>query len=167
MRPDDTATEVAVRIPLRARDGSVRAHAIVDPADAAWVNQWRWCMDGKGYAVRAQKIDGRKNMVFLHRELLGLVRGDGLAGDHINRDRLDDRRSNLRAIPRAANVQNQGGNPSASSPYRGVTPTLWGRWRARVRVAGKLLNFGTYGTQEEAAAAARAARRQVFPYAVD
>jgi hypothetical protein len=31
-------------IPLRARDGSVKAWALIDAADAAWLNQWRWSM---------------------------------------------------------------------------------------------------------------------------
>lgn len=31
-----------VRIPLRARDGSIRAYALVDAADAEWLSQWTW-----------------------------------------------------------------------------------------------------------------------------
>ena len=34
MHPDDTCPDGAVRIPLRARDGSIRAYTVVDAADA-------------------------------------------------------------------------------------------------------------------------------------
>ena len=39
-----------VLIPLRARDGGVRAFAIVDAADADFVDQWRWRLNANGYA---------------------------------------------------------------------------------------------------------------------
>lgn len=41
------------RIPLRDRHGEVRAFAIVDDADFEWLNQWRWHLDGEGYARRS------------------------------------------------------------------------------------------------------------------
>lgn len=64
-------------IPLSARDGSIRAYAIVDATDAHWINQWRWHLD-KGYARRNEWRDGKCIAILLHRELLGLRSGDGL-----------------------------------------------------------------------------------------
>lgn len=52
--------------------------------------------------------DGRKTRL-LHRELKG---GDGLKGlyvDHVNRDRLDNRRENLRVVTGTENNLNRGG----------------------------------------------------------
>lgn len=165
MRPDDTAPDGAVLIPLRARDGSIRAYAIIDGPDADFVNQWCWGMDGKGYARRSE--DGKD--VYLHRELLGLPRiRDGREGDHRDRNRLNNRRANLRPATHAQNLQNQPGHRGSSSTLRGV---CWeqrkSRWRAGVTVNGKWRHLGYFLTEEEAAEAARSGRVRLLPYAVD
>jgi hypothetical protein len=162
--PDGTA-----RIPLRARDGSVRAYAVVDAADVAFANQWTWRLDGDGYAKRGERTGAVYEHIFLHRELLGLPRvHDGREGDHIDRDRLNDRRGNLRVVARAVQVQNQSGHRGASSRHRGVT---WdksrSKWQANVKSDGRLIHLGRFVTEEEAAQAAQVARRRLLPFAVD
>ncbi len=92
-----------VRMPLRARDGTIRAYAIVDARDVGLAIH-RWHLSNDEYAHRrTSRTDGKRVVLALHREVLGLVPGDGLEGDHINlRNRLDCRRSNLRiAKPQA------------------------------------------------------------------
>lgn len=168
MRPDDTAPEGAVCIPLRAADRkTVRAYALVDAADAPMVNQWRWSLHKRGYAVRHQMIDGVQRAILLHRQILGLEYGDRNDGDHKNRDRLDCRRENLRPTPRHGNRQNVPSRGGASA-YRGVS---WdkqrGRWTAYAHVAGKKHNFGYFEVETDAAAAALAARQRLMPYALD
>lgn len=149
-----------MEIPLRARDGSIRAYALVDDADLEWA-AWLWRLTSSGYARRCE--GGR--YLYLHRELLGLSPGDGLEGDHRNGDRLDNRRSNLRAVTRAQNSQNIRRAP-ASSSHRGVS---WnkakGRWRAYVRLGGKLHHLGYFASEEDAAAGAAASRAEHMPYA--
>lgn len=178
MCPDDTAPDGAVRIPLRAKDGSVRAYAIVDAADAEWANQWRWALCSGGYAGRSvvgkSASTGKKaNLtVLLHRELLGLKAGSEFDGDHIDRDRLNNRRSNLRAIPStrfgSPNGQNLTSHRDASSKFRGV---FWNKrdrtWVANVRRGRKSVFYKHCATEEEAAQAAREARLRLLPYAVD
>lgn len=158
----------AVHIPLRARDGSIRAYAVVDAADAEWVNRWRWSLSADGYAYRVTTADGRKRKVRLHRVILGLTRGDGYDGDHINRDRLNNRRSNLRKLGRGENAQNQTSARGASSGFRGVS---WdhnsGKWRASIRVDGRLRHLGRFVSEIEAAAVARKARLQLMPFTVE
>ena len=165
MQSQDTAL-----IPLRARDGSVRAYATVDASDADWVNQWRWHLDNRGYAVRSEYGEGFKGgrAVLLHRSLLGLEHGDGVEGDHINRVRLDNRRSNLRRLPRGLNPQNQSSFKGSSSRFRGV---CWdkekSRWLAYVYVGRRQIKLGRFVSEDEAAQAARAGRLRWFPYALD
>lgn len=153
------------KVPLHGRGGVVRAYAIIDTADAEWAGRWRWVLTAQGYASRAIERLGHKTSLPMHRELLGLVPGDGLEGDHINRDRLDNRRSNLRIVTRQGNGQNlpsMGGH----SRFRGVT---WdkrrGKWYAQASMSGKHIYFGTFATEEEAAEAARAGRIRLMPYA--
>lgn len=103
----------------------------------------------------------------LHRELLGLSESDTREVDHINRDRLDNRRCNLRVVTHAQNGQNvpaQGG----TSPHRGVSfCRQTGRWRAHVMIDGKQNQLGRFDTEQEAAIAAAAFRRKHMPFAED
>lgn len=173
MQPHDTAPEGAVLIPLRGRDRkTVRAYAIVDVADAEWVNQWRWHLAGGGYATRSEYVGGGHHAKIqnfqLHRELLGLKRGDPMEGDHINRDRLDCRRLNLRVLTRDANAQNRPSARGSSSSYRGVSWHKGNRkWSARVSVDGKDRHLGDFDSETEAATVARNARLRLMPSAVD
>ena len=158
----------AVQVPLYRRDGSVAGYTLVSAADAEFVSQWRWRIGPYGYAMRAFRVDGRLSSVFLHRELLGLKKGDGLEVDHINRARLDNRRENLRAIPKGVNQQNRPSYRGSSSRFRGVSWHVGKKmWSARVKVEGKRLNLGYFASEEDAADVARIVRLRRLPYAVD
>lgn len=155
-------------IPLHARNGSVRAYAVVDAADAEWAGQWRWSFVGLGYVGRTDPSDEHRGPIWLHREILGLPRVlDGRVGDHIDRDKLNCRRSNLRIVTRSGNTQNQPGR-AGTSQYRGVSwSTARGKWVAQLRINGQKRYFGLYDSETEAAEVARAARARLMPYAVD
>ena len=108
------------QILLHDRFGVVRGCAIIDATDAAWAGQWSWHLTGKGYAGRIAGATDAKpgNVVFLHRELLGLPQvRDGVDGDHINRNKLDCRRSNLRVAPNGLNAQNKPPKRRSTSPW--------------------------------------------------
>lgn len=155
-------------IPLGVRKGVANVYATIDASDAAWAQQWRWHPDKDGYAVREPIESGKRVRRLLHRELLGLSPGDPLEGDHIDRDRLNCRRSNLRSIPGAGNRQNVPGLRDGSSIYRGVTRNKQaGLWHAQVSAHGRNHNLGLFASEADAAEAARAGRQRLLPYAVD
>jgi DNA-directed RNA polymerase specialized sigma24 family protein len=157
----------AAYIPLRARDGSIRAHAIVDAADYEWLTQWRWSLHSGGYAQRSIRIDGRWRTVGMHRIILGLEPGDGLEGDHVNGKRLDNRRSNLRVVPHAGNAQNRT-TAWGSSDFVGVTyRPQYGTWIAHAKVKGTRRTIGSFAREMDAAAAAAQFRAEHMPYAVE
>lgn len=157
------AEGLTARIPLRARDGSVRAYALIDAADAEWAAQWRWCLDGDGYAVRST---GHGPLLRLHRELLSLTGDASVDVDHIDGSPLNNRRSNLRILPKGGNAQNRRNSAGSSSQYRGVH---WnkGRWKACIWSNGKLHYLGRFTSEEEAAEVARKARAALMPYATN
>ena len=164
LTPDGTSA----LIPLRARDGTVRAHAIIDVEDIPLAEPWYWSMSVKGYAHRNPQINGRRQGIRLHCAILGLAPGDPREGDHIDRDKLNNRRSNLRIVPKKAQGQNQPSVAGSSSSYRGVSYRKdTGKWKASVTVEGKDLYLGCFETEVEAATFARAARRAWLPYATD
>jgi hypothetical protein len=115
----------------------------------------------------------RRHSILMHREILGLKRGDRRTGDHKNRNRLDNHRSNLRIISWAAQMQNQGKTPHyrgkpTESKYRGVYKVKkggkwYGGWKAIV--GDKYLGYFT--SEEAAAEVARQYRLQTMPHALD
>lgn len=155
-------------LPLYGQHNAIVAHAVVDASDAAWAGQWRWGYH-HGYAERVDLSGERPQTVALHRELLGLPRvSDGRQGDHINRNRLDDRRSNLRIVPKGKNPQNMGNRRGTSSQYRGVSwSSKMRKWLVQVNVNGRSKYFGVFDSEEAAAERARAVRREHMPYAID
>jgi hypothetical protein len=158
-----TPARVAV-IPLHDRLGAVVAHALIDAADEPLVAQWRWSLNANGYAWRNTRLE-RPRHVYLHRALAGCQPGDGLYADHINRDKLDNRRANLRIVTPAQSRQN---TPAIRGVHRGVTfDSARGLWRATAQLGGHVRWIGRYRTEEEAAAASRAWRIAHMPFTVE
>jgi len=137
------------------------AVALVDDADFDWLNQWKWCTGGGGYATRGVRREGKQFAVRMHRELLGLPQVyDGRDGDHINRDRLDNRRENLRISTRSQNLRNRRVATSSVSGVRGVHwDARCGLWCARLTV-----HAGRYETRAEAEAAVKEATGDIQAY---
>jgi hypothetical protein len=138
------------RIALRSRGGEIVGSTLVDDADLEWLSTYKWHLDAYGYARnnRAQ---------LMHRLILDLRPGDEKQSDHINGDRIDNRRSNLRIVTGDQNKRNRQANRGSTSPFVGVSLTRGGkRWRARLVRDGNERNLGIYDTEDEAARAVTA-----------
>jgi hypothetical protein len=148
-------------IPLLNGHGEVVGHTKVSPEDFEALSQWRWAMKDGNYVVR-------RATYYLHREIMGLVAGDGLSVDHINGDGLDNRRGNLRAVTQGHNCQNVPSKPGSTSPYRGVS---WSKqankWQAQCTVNGENNYLGYFDDELEAARVAAEFRREYLPYSVE
>lgn len=152
------------------RHGSVVAVALVDEGEYERIAQYTWRIQelpsGVQYAIREGGEAGRRFTRRMHRDLLGLARGDGRLVDHINRNGLDNRRDNLRIVTNAQNGQNRGSNRGARSPYRGVYwDTTRGKWRAKGKLSGVTIHIGYFADEAEAAHAAREWRIENMPFA--
>ena len=159
------------RIPLHNKAGEVIAHALIDTADAERVLAFgRWYFDtSNGYVASRRRGQGRQSRATrLHRFVLGLEPGNPLQADHINRDRLDNRRANLRGVSRTFNARNNSGKRSSTSQHRGVSwDTRCQRWIALAHVAGRSFFLGRFHDELEAAHVAREFRLANMPGAVD
>lgn len=131
--------------------------AIVDAADYEWLNQWKWyakyasCTKSFYAARNFRNAEGKRGTLRMHRVILGLSVTDKTDGDHINRDTLDNRRSNLRIATRAQNVRNSSKRANNKSGYKGVSyHKASSKWTAQLCVDGKKMYFGVYATKEEA-----------------
>lgn len=137
-------------------------YAVVDNSDYYALSRWLWKLNKGIYACRYDKAGGT---IYMHREVLGLLPGDGFDADHINGDGLDNQRANLRVVSRKLNIQNrQTGNRGARSAYRGVSLCKQtGRWTATVTIDRHCHWLGRHDTEEQAAAAAAAFRARHMP----
>lgn len=133
------------RIALWRRDGTIAEHALVDAEDIE-LERFRWNMNHGGYAVRGE--GGRA--VLMHRVIAAAP--TGLQVDHINRNRLDNRRCNLRLTDHSGNVRNCSRNRRNTNGYKGVR-RQGNRWGARLKCDGEWCCLGWFKTPEEAAVA--------------
>lgn len=129
--------------------------AIVDPDDYEHLSKWKWHFH-LGYAVRNCSLSRCMHCGFLPRKMLYMHRvvcdaPKGLDVDHINRNKLDNRRINLRAVTREQNCRN---SRRKNKKYKGV---YWiakrKKWRAAINYKGKYIEIGSFDTQEQAASA--------------
>lgn len=146
---------MAKQIPLRGKYSNGHV-AIVDDGDYALVSQFRWCLSVSGYANGLPGISFVTGQSLMHR--LIMQPPDHLVIDHINHDRLDNRRSNLRIATYTENSQNSlkpQYKIGTSSKYKGVTwNKVTGAWSAQIVVDSKHLALGTrFLTQKDAAIA--------------
>lgn len=143
---------------------------MLDAEDHDWASEHGWhlmLVDRGGYAVRKEGPDNARRSVLLHREVAGLEYGDPRQVDHINRDKLDNRRCNLRIVSPDAQKQNI---PAVGrSRFRGVCRTHCksAPWKARVKMNGRVHELGYFATEEEAGEVATAFRAEHMPYATD
>lgn len=145
---DFICPEGAVLIPLRA-EADFGGYAIIDLDDFDRVWHHRWHLGTGGYAS-ATIWDSYQLM---HRFLLKPGRYEFV--DHINGNRLDNRRSNLRICTRTENAWNREKNKSSRTGFKGVSPSgrLSKPYQAAIQCNGKQYNLGRFETAEEAARA--------------
>ena len=148
-------------------------YAIVDPDDYRRLSKHKWYATGRHgnghYAVRSVTTKNRKSgRIYMHREVIKAP--DNLLVDHINRNKLDNRKANLRPATTAQNTRNQAKRKgrTTSSKYKGVT---WRRdvkcWQAAIWVDVKRIHLGIFDSEVRAAKAYdRAARRYHGEFAV-
>lgn len=139
-------------------DGPNGLVTVVDDADYQVFGEHRWrekrCR-GKIYAVEAGKPG-----VFLHREILGLVPGDGIIADHRNNNPLDNRRSNLRQATATQNAQNGKTPKTNTTGYKGVWLQRETRYRAGIRINKRTTHLGMFADPIDAAKAYDEAARK-------
>jgi hypothetical protein len=128
-------------------------YAQVDDQDFEWLSKWKWSAVLKHnvwYAVRRPEKHGRRRTVYMHREIMGFP--DGKHIDHIDRDGLNNRRSNLRICSAAQNQRNRGKQVNNAAGHKGVSWNWQKRkWEARINARGKRKFLGYFDSPEEAA----------------
>lgn len=137
-------------------------YAIVDDDLIEWLSQWTWRFGTDGYAIRytSEKSKSKSKTIYMHRVINETP--DDLITDHLNQNKLDNRRENLRSCTYSQNLNNRATKKKGTNPsrYRGVyydkhqvnakKKTIW---RARISNGKQPRNLGRFRTEEEAARA--------------
>lgn len=127
--------------------------AIVDDDDFERLNQFKWCFDNV-YAKRGVYIpetQGTKTLR-MHNDILTAPKG--MVVDHINLNKLDNRKENLRVVSRQYNNIHRAKGCRNKTGFVGVQyiPHLkLKKWTAEIRMNGKRFYLGYFHTAIEAA----------------
>jgi len=128
------------RIPLT--DG---AYAYVDAADYEWLSQYNWRLQN-GYAARREKT----KTSYMHREIMKPPKGWMV--DHMNHNKLDNCRVNLRVCTRQQNTHNNIKHVRSSSEFKGVGYSKErDKWFAKIYFEGRRIWLGYFTDELEAA----------------
>ena len=153
----------------------------ISPEDAELASMgWNLKKAGKGvfvyyYAIHTWTIGGVRGEYYLHNLVWEKAHEaplpEGFLVDHINGDKLDNRRHNLRLATRKDNEANkrkrrtQAGG-STTSKYKGVSlmkdKPRTKPWRCLITADGKRMPLGVFATEEAAAEAYNEAAKEVF-----
>lgn len=139
-------------IPLNKNKHHVNEHAIVDDDDWYDLIRFSWLQNKQGYVIA--RIHSR--IVYMHRYLQKETIPNSHVVDHINQNRLDNRKLNLRVVSYSENNQNVSRTHinQKTSTYIGVTYAKdKGKWKARIKKDQKTYNLGHYQNEEDAARA--------------
>lgn len=126
--------------------------AVINKNDFQLVNQFKWHASAYGYAVSDQRYKLGKYL-FMHRLIMNAKEDEEV--DHINGDKLDNRKSNLRICTRTEQLRNTKKRSDSTNKFKGIVkrPNRNKPWHARIKVNKKEISLGYYVTQEEAAKA--------------
>lgn len=122
-------------------------YSLVDDEDYDRLNKFRWYLHVSGYVWRYHGDE----YTFMHHDVIGFP-PDGMHVDHVNQNKRDNFKSNLRIVTRSVSMQNRGNWNKWR--LRGVTKlSKGGRFQAKIQFNGTRIFLGTFDTPEEAARA--------------
>lgn len=135
--------------------------ALVSDCDYEYLSQFNWYLNSEGYAIREIWNGGNRVRVRMHREILGVP--DGMDTDHIDRNRLNNQRENLRTCNRSQNLANKPKREDNKSGYKGVSWSKQNKkWTAQISKNRKIICIGHFDDIQKAAIAYNEAAKKYF-----
>lgn len=144
------------------KNGEILAKAIIDEVDYEKVKDKKWSYLKIGYLMCSNEN------LYLHRYIMQDYMKNNTQDtiDHINRNKLDNRKINLRILTKSENLINKGLQKNNTSGERGVRIRKLKngdiRYEARLTYKGRELYLGRYNSLAEARKIVREARAKYF-----
>ncbi len=138
-------------------------YALVDNDDFEKFNQYSWYLSTTGYAIRGKwnKIKKQNDIIHLHKKIL--ITPKNMEVDHINGNRIDNRKNNLRICTHKQNIANQKLQKRSKSGYKGVSYYKnYDKWEAYVCTDNKKYRIGYFSIKKEAALAYNKKAKELF-----
>lgn len=111
------------------------------------IRKHNWFINNGYVGTNISDDRGKQRRLSLHQLVLG--KKDGYIIDHINRDRTDNRKKNLRHVTYKQNSMNRSPKTLSASGNKGIYKVN-NKWRACIWISGKRKHLGYFDTKEEA-----------------
>ena len=122
---------------------------IIDKEDRQIVEKYYWFKNDSGYWVSASNYSYNHCFLRIHRLLLDAQQGEYV--DHKDRDRSNNRKSNLRFVTQQENNINRTKQSNNKSGFIGI---YWDKqtsmWRSQIKINKKIITLGRYQNIEDA-----------------
>ncbi len=135
-------------IDLYDKECNVIAQVIIDTEDLGKVRYTKWKLSNSGYAMNTPKFSGN------NKHMTHVILGTDEFVDHINHNKLDNRKCNLRVVTKSQNAMN--------SKHNGVSVMKNGMFYAYIKKNQKMINLGHYIFEDEALWARWYAEKIIF-----
>lgn len=137
--------------------------AEVDDSDFCWLSQWKWTAQKTDHGFYAMRRD-KGRLVLMHRLICNTP--EGLVTDHIDGNKLNNQRHNLRPVTQQQNLMNRRGKVRGTSEFKGVwldrNQSGLKKWRSAIRLNGKIKYLGRFYSEAEAGKAYERAAEEYF-----
>jgi hypothetical protein len=130
---------------------------LIDKDNQEVVSNHQWHIESGQYAACSEE----NKRILMHRLIMGLP--DQLEVDHINGNRLDNRKENLRLVTPKQQAMNRTADSGSTSDRVGVS---WkkgrDKWHAQISVNQKKIHIGYYETEQDAIEARKEEEQKHF-----
>ena len=135
-----------------------------DLEDYDKIKDYCWRIKSDGYIVSSMYFDTDcKKQIFLHRLIMDCCEDNTLVVDHMNHERNDNRKSNLRIITTQQNNMN---NSLRKDNKSSVTGVFWNKqnnvWQAQIRINKKNIYLGCFKNINDAIKVRKEAEEKYF-----
>ncbi len=123
--------------------------------------QWGYYRCSNGGTWNGHKVNA-KPMHWFVAQLMGLKVHEGLEIDHIDRNKTNNQRNNLRVASRSLQKYNINMHRTNTSGFVGVhfrEKCIFNPWQTQIMINGKHKNLGCFKTPEEASEVYQAAKK--------